>query len=361
MKHYFTLLSGLAIFAALAAQALRASPPTYPPVEPGRPLHFPRDHGAHPDYRTEWWYVTGWLHTDSGAPLGFQLTFFRSRPPLDEANPSHFAPKQLLFAHVALSDPSTGHLQYDQRGARIGFGLADAITADTAVSIDGWLLHRGVDGTYFATLTAQGFALELALQPTQAPLLQGESGYSRKGPRPEQASFYYSLPQLTVSGTVTRRGKPERINGTAWLDHEWASAPLAAEATGWDWVGLNLDDGGALMVLRIRDKTGGTYWAGGSWRAADGSIRPLAPDAITFHPLRHWRSPHTGTDYPVAMRVQAGGLHLDLAPLMDDQELDSRATTGAVYWEGAVTAHSAGRTIGRGYLELTGYAGRLVY
>lgn len=359
MNRYFLL--SLAVLAALAAQALRASPPTYPPVEPGRPLHFPRDHGAHPDYRTEWWYVTGWLRTESGAPLGFQLTFFRSRPPLDEANPSHFAPKQLLFAHVALSDPASGHLQYDQRSARTGFGLADAATADTAVGLDGWTLRRGEDGMYLATLAAQGFALELALQPTQAPLLQGENGYSRKGPRPEQASFYYSLPQLAVSGTVTRRGQPERVSGTAWLDHEWTSAPLAAEATGWDWIGLNLDDGGALMALRIRDKAGGTFWAGGSLRTADGSTRMLPPDAIAFQPLRRWHSPNTGVDYPVSMRVQAGELRFDVAPLMDDQELDSRATTGAVYWEGAVTARSAGRTLGHGYLELTGYAGRLVY
>ncbi|MCW3478375.1 hypothetical protein OL229_02200 [Neisseriaceae bacterium JH1-16] len=346
------LLIGLSAFAA---------PPAYPPVTADQPMHFPRDHGVHPDYRSEWWYITGWLRTERGDPLGFQVTFFRSRPALDETNPSRFAPKQLLFAHVALSDPATGHLQYEQRGARAGFGLATAAENDTDVRIDNWALRRDAAGLYHARLVTADFTLDLVLNPRQALLLQGENGYSRKGPLPDQASFYYSQPQLVVAGTVTRHGRPERVTGTAWLDHEWASAPLAEQAVGWDWVGLNLDDGGALMALQIRDKTGHRFWAGGSWRHADGSVQHLAPDAIGFQPLRRWTSPRTDAAYPVAMRLQAGGLTLDLAPLMDDQELDSRATTGAVYWEGAVTAQSAGKTVGRGYLELTGYAGRLDY
>jgi predicted secreted hydrolase len=354
-KRPFVLCLALAAFTALAA------PPAYLPVDPGRLLHFPNDHGAHPDYRSEWWYVTGWLRTETGAPLGFQVTFFRSRPPLDQANPSRFAPKQLLFAHVALSDPAVGKLQYDQRGARAGLGLADAATSDTAVSVDGWTFRREANGEYRATVAARGFALELALRPTQAPLLQGERGYSRKGPLASQASYYYSQPQLTVSGTVTRRGKREQVHGSAWLDHEWASAPLADEAVGWDWIGINLDDGGALMVLQIRDKAGHKFWAGGTLRGADGSSRVLPPEAVSFMPRRRWRSPRTGADYPVVMQVQAGELRLDLIPLMDDQELDSRASTGAVYWEGAVTALAAGKAVGHGYLELTGYLGRLDY
>jgi predicted secreted hydrolase len=357
MRPWFLRLA-LIVFPTLAAQA---AAPAFPPVAPGRPLQFPRDHGAHPDYRTEWWYVTGWLRTAAGAPLGFQVTFFRARPQLDQANPSRFAPKQLLFAHAALSDPAAGKLQYDQRSARTGLGLAEAATTDTAVHIDDWTLHRDAQGGYRAKLAAHGFALDLTLKPTQAPLLQGERGYSRKGPQASQASFYYSQPQLTVSGTVTRHGKAERVHGSAWLDHEWASAPLAEAAAGWDWIGINFDDGGALMLLQIRDKAGRKFWAGGTLRSADGRERVLPPEAIRFQPQRRWRSPRTGADYPVVMRVQAGDLTLELAPLMDDQELDSRASTGAVYWEGAVTARSDGKLVGRGYLELTGYLRRLVY
>lgn len=344
----------------LAGPALAA--PQFPDVVPGRALQFPRDHGAHPEYRTEWWYVTGQVQTAAGAPLGFQLTFFRARPQLQQqANRSRFAPKQLVLAHVALSDPAAGKLQYEQRSARAGLGLAEAASGDTAVHIDDWTLHRAPDGSYRTHLAAGGFALELALRPTQPPLLQGERGLSRKGPRPEQASYYYSLPQLEVSGSVTRGGKVERVTGRAWLDHEWASAPLAEQATGWDWVGINLDDGGALMALLIRDKAGRRFWASGTLRSADGRMRTLPPEAVEFTPLRRWRSPRTGALYPVAMRLRAGDLQLELQPLLDDQELDSRASTGAVYWEGAVLARSGGKTVGRGYLELTGYLGRLRY
>ncbi|MNT54209.1 Hydroxyneurosporene synthase (CrtC) [compost metagenome] len=149
------------------------------------------------------------------------------------------------------------------------------------------------------------------------------------------------------------------MHGTAWLDHEWSSTLLADEAVGWDWLGLNLDDGSALMAFQIRDKPGRKFWGGGTLRGSDGRVQVLAPDEVNFMPARRWRSPRTGTSYPVAMRLNAGGLTLELLPLMDDQELDSRASTGAVYWEGAVTALRGGNAVGRGYLELTGYFQRL--
>ncbi len=333
--------------------------PDYPAVVSGKALNFPSDHGAHPDFRTEWWYVTGWIKTKTGESLGFQITFFRSRPPLDQSNPSRFAPKQLLFAHAALSDPARGSLMHDQRAVRTGFGVADAATSDTAVHIGAWSLQRGARGIYRGRIQANGFSLDLTLEPTQPLLLQGESGYSRKGPRPAQASYYYSQPQLRVSGSISRQGKQDVVSGSAWLDHEWSSAVLAQEAVGWDWTGINLDDGGSLMAFRIRDKTGAEFWAGGTLRLADGSRESLPPSRVRFLPQRHWRSPRTGTNYPVAMQVQAGDVTLELAPLMDDQELDSQATTGAVYWEGAITAKRDGQKVGHGYLELTGYFKKL--
>ena len=149
------------------------------------------------------------------------------------------------------------------------------------------------------------------------------------------------------------------VTGSAWLDHEWSSEYLAAEARGWDWVGINLDDGGALMAFVIRNRDGGVYWAGGTWR--DGARPRHDPRAgdVRFTPLRTWRSPRTGVTYPVAMRVTAGSATLDLVPLLDDQELDSRASVGTIYWEGAVRALRDGNPVGRGYLELTGYGGAL--
>jgi predicted secreted hydrolase len=354
LLHLLAMLLGLMLSAQAAA-------PVYPSVAPGQPLHFPQDFGAHPDYRTEWWYVTGWLHTPQNKQLGFQLTFFRVRPALDQANPSRFAPKQLLFAHAALSDPAVGKLLFDQRAARAGFGLAEAASGDTSVHIDDWQLLRAVDGRYHAGVSARDFTLQLELQATQPPMLEGEQGYSRKGPLLKQASYYYSQPQLKVSGTVTGQGQALSVQGDAWLDHEWASEPLSEQAAGWDWAGLNFHDGSALMLLQIRNKNGGTFWASGTWRDARGQSHRLPADQISLQPLRRWHSPRTGVDYPVAMRVRAGSLQFELAPLLDDQELDSRATTGAVYWEGAVTARATGKAIGHGYLELTGYRERLVY
>src|SRR5262249_46307284 len=161
-----------------------------------------------------------------------------------------------------------------------------------------------------------------------------------------------SAPQLAVSGTIATGGTSFAVTGTAWLDHEWSSEYLAAEAVGWDWTGINLADGAAIMAFRIRDKSGGTFWAAGTLRGTDGKARTFSPDRVRFLPLRSWRSPRTGVTYPVAMRVIADETELVLEPLFDDQELDSRATTGTLYWEGAVRASAVGREVGRGYLEL---------
>lgn len=345
-----------AIHMATVAAATTNGLPDYPPVTAGRTLQFPADTGAHPEFRTEWWYLTGWLRTDAGAPLGFQITFFRSRPPLDERDPSRFAPKELLFAHVALADPATGHLLHDQRAARAGFGLAQAATGHTRVHIGDWALVRESDGSYHGRVAARDFALDLQFRPTQSILLQGDAGYSRKGPQSAQSSYYYSEPQLAVTGTVQRAGRATPVTGTAWLDHEWSSEILSTNAVGWDWTGINLQDGGAVMAFRIRNAAGEPLWAGGSWRTRDGHVTTFGPADITFEPVRWWRSARTGVRYPVAMRLRAGPLDLQLEPLMDDQELDSRASTGAIYWEGAITAqHATDHVAGHGYLELTGY------
>lgn len=344
-------MASVALCASVAAQT-SAAPVAQ--VVPGYAMQFPRDHGSHPAFRTEWWYATGWLRAASGAPLGFQITFFRSRQAVADVNPSTFAPRQILIAHAAISDPAYGRLRKDQRIARAGFALAQAREGDADVWIDDWKLARA-KGDFLIEAPGGDFTLALTLAPTQPPMLNGEAGYSRKGPARLAASYYYSIPHLAVRGAIVRDGRHEAVTGEAWLDHEWSSEDLEPEAGGWDWVGINLDDGGALMAFRIRARRGGARWAGGTLRAADGTLRHFAPDEVVFTPRRMWRSPRTALEYPVEWAVRAGELALTLSPLMDDQESDTRLTTGAIYWEGAVRARAGGREIGRGYLELTGY------
>lgn len=343
----------------LCVTALPAAEPGYPVVAPGVTLQFPRDHGSHPDFRLEWWYITGWLQTADQQPLGFQVTFFRVRPLLPGRNPSAFAPLQLIVAHAAISDPARGRLWSDQRIARAALQLAGAADTDIDVWLDRWRLSRDPQQIR-AQVEAADFGLTLSLAATQPPLINGDGGYSRKGPQPQSASYYYSLPQLRVTGSVRREGREQAVTGVAWLDHEWSSEYLDPRGAGWDWVGLNLDDGGALMAFRIRDRDGKPFWAGGTYRDAAGRSESLQPEAVQFTPGRRWRSARTGYEYPVEWTLRAGAQSFQLQPLLDDQESDSRATTGAVYWEGAVTARRDGRVLGRGYLELTGYGAPLL-
>ena len=349
---------GLLLALILCLSAVTHAPaatPAFTQVVPGKTLQFPRDFGAHPDFRTEWWYATGWLQTPDGKSLGFQVTFFRSATEHDAANPSRFAPKQLIVAHAALSDPAMGKLVHDQKIARAGFGLAHASEVTTDVKLHQWTMRREADGRYQIALPARDFTLSLTLTPTQPVLLQGEQGYSRKGPVAGQASHYYSEPQLKVTGQITRKGKPVTVQGSAWLDHEWSSTLLDPRAVGWDWVGANLDDGSALMAFRIRTADGRALWQHATLRDANGKLHPVSAEAIRFTPLREWRSPRTGARYPVAMQIDMGDMRWRLTPLQDDQELDSRQSTGAVYWEGAVTIERDGKPAGRGYFEMTGY------
>ncbi|HEY6643824.1 carotenoid 1,2-hydratase [Povalibacter sp.] len=338
----------------------------YLAVVPGYSIEFPRDEGSHPQFRTEWWYVTGWLETPQGEPLGFQVTFFRTRPGTQEDNPSRFAAKQVLFAHAALSDSRRGKLLRGERAAREGFELAYARTGGLDVAIDDWSLRRLDDGdtqtaVYRAVADAADFSLDLQLRAQSPPLLNGNGGYSQKGPDPESASYYYSRPGLQVEGTLRTVAGTQRVRGEAWLDHEWSTAFLDSQARGWDWIGLNLDDGSALMASRIRDAAEAQRWAFASVRSGQtGEVQTFAPDEIDWRPLRRWRSPRTGIEYPVEWQVRVGARTLRLRPSMDDQESDTRESTGIIYWEGAVTAFDEqDRAIGRGYLELTGYGAKL--
>jgi predicted secreted hydrolase len=331
---------------------------SYAPVSAGHTLAFPADDGSHPQFRTEWWYLTGWLETDRGEALGFQITFFRTKPDVKQDNPSSFAPHQLLIAHCAISDPKRGRLWQDQRIRRAALGLADAREGDTDVWIEGWSLKQESHGIK-AEIVADDFAFHLILDETQQRLINGEAGVSRKGPSATAASYYYSLPHLRVAGTIARQGRTDQVKGEAWFDHEWSSEYLDAEATGWDWIGINLSDGSALMAFQIRGLQGEQRWSGGTFRDAAGHTQIFAPPDIQFVAGRRWISPRTAISYPVEWHVRAGAHEFLLKPLLDDQENDTRLSTGAIYWEGAVRAFDQSGLAGRGYLELTGYGERL--
>ncbi|MGQ0749480.1 MAG: lipocalin-like domain-containing protein [Betaproteobacteria bacterium] len=339
---------------AAAPSAGPSATASFAPVVPGYRMRFPHDEGSHPTFRLEWWYVTGWLTPETRQPLGFQVTFFRARPAMRQDNPSGFTPHHILIAHAALSDPGKGRLLHAQRMARAGFGLAGADEGRMRVWIDDWSLAAR-DGAYHAGLAWDEARFDLSLVPRQPALLQGEHGYSRKGPAPLSASYYYSIPHLTVSGTLGRNGQRSGVAGTAWLDHEWSSQYMEEQAIGWDWVGLNMDDGAALMLFRMRDRDGNAVWSGGTLRQAGGTVTTFSRSEIRFVPGRIWQSPRTGARYPVTWALVAGELQLTLEPLMDDQEHDTRGSTGTIYWEGAVSVLRQGRHAGRGYLELTGY------
>lgn len=330
-----------------------------------RTLQFPRDFGAHPDLRTEWWYITGQASAGT-REFGFQVTFFRSR--VDEAQSlrSRFAARQLIFAHAAVTDVQGTRLWHDQRIARDGFGIASARIDDTGLRLRDWTLMRegAVDASrYTALIRAQDFNLELRFDATQPLLLQGRDGLSRKGPDAAQASYYYSQPQLRASGRLMLRDERFEVRGTAWLDHEVSEALLHPQAVGWDWIGMNLFDGSALTAFRLRRADGSTLWDGGSFRsspATGSSLYIAARGENEFQPLRGWKSPLSQAVYPVEWRVRTPADFYTVRAVIDAQELDSRNSTGAIYWEGLSNLYdSNGRHVGRGYLEMTGYAGAL--
>ena len=377
--------------ASLALPSLTAAQTPTPTPAPAtgvqaRPLVFPGDFGAHLDTRIEWWYITGALEpsaagagAEAGAgtgtgigtgardavAFGFQVTFFRARTTVAADHPSRFAARHLHFAHVALTDLRAGRMRHDQRIARGGFAHAAAAQGDTRLRLGQWTLER--DGalsqpryrTRIASDSA-AFSFDFSLRATQPLLLQGDAGFSRKGPQPEQASHYYSLPQLAVSGQLVKDGKSIAVRGRAWLDHEWSNALMHSEAVGWDWIGMNLDDGSALTAFRLRRADGSALYAGGSFRRAGGVAAAFAPDQVQFAPGRLWRSAASGGLYPVAWSVATPAGRFKVMSLLDDQELDSRNSSGAMYWEGlSELRDAAGVRVGRGYLEMTGYAAAL--
>ena len=349
----------LPALASAAADERAAAKPAlrYPPASRATRLAFPRDHGAHPGFRTEWWYVTGALDLPE-RDTGFQLTFFRSRPGVAEDLKSPIAASQILFAHAAITRPGA-RLMHAERAGRANLGAGFSAT-DCDVHIGSWQMRRAGEGpeeNFRIRMQDASFTFDLLLKPTQPLLLQGEHGWSQKGPHPRHASHYTSWPQLLVTGSLTLDGKRHSTTGRAWFDHEWSSQVLGADSVGWDWIGINLDDGGALMAFRIRNAEGETVHAHASLRDASGRLQQFGASEVSFTPVRHWVSPRNGARYPVQMEIRCGPHRIETVPVLDDQEITARRPLPVSYWEGLVRLQ--GTLGGRGYLEMTGYAGAL--
>ncbi|MCA9913528.1 MAG: carotenoid 1,2-hydratase [Anaerolineae bacterium] len=323
--------------------------------------HFPQDFGAHPDFQTEWWYYTGNLATDDGRRFGFQFTIFRRAitPPAEERDSgSEWRTNQVYLAHFTVSDISSGQFYHDERFSRSSADLAGA-TVDPRyrVWVEDWEILAQNDDASQVTIraAADDFSVDLTLEQTKPPALQGDNGLSPKSEETGNASYYYSLTRLITEGTITVEGESFVVDGLTWKDHEFSTSALGSGAQGWDWFGLIFDDDTEMMIGQIRLQDGGREPAfGGLYVYPDGSTEYLASEQINITPTDTWTSPHTGAEYPsgwdVTVETSQGAIRFSVTPLMRDQEL---ADTDPSYWEGAVRIE--GDVNGYGYAELTGY------
>jgi predicted secreted hydrolase len=324
-----------------------------------RRFAFPADHGPHPDFRSEWWYLTGQLRAGARR-FGYQFTIFRQAlAPAAPPRTSAWATRQVYMGHLAVTDVDNGRFVALERLARDGLDLGGAGTGPFRVWVEDWTIAGQVVDLFPLALHASGDGVELALTAGagRGPVLQGDAGLSAKGPEPGNASYYYSCTRLPTTGRLTIDGVAFEVSGTSWLDREWSTSALGPELEGWDWLALHLSDGRDVMVYRLRRRDG-TAAAESRATVIDqlGATRVVDAGGFTWVPTRWWRSPRTGLRYPVSVTVQipSAGLTLDVRPLLDDQEL----RLSVQYWEGAVAARGdAARTpiTGAGYLELTGY------
>ena len=321
-----------------------------------RAFSFPADHGAHQGYRTEWWYLTGNLHTPERRPFGYQLTLFRIAlsPQAPDRSASEWRAGHVWMAHLALTDAAAEKHYRRERFAREALGLAGAETEPLRIWVEDWSLRRDGPGSRWRlSAGTDAFSLELELEPQREPVLQGENGLSRKGSEAGNASYYYSITRLATGGTLRLGGERFALQGLSWLDREWSTSALAENQAGWDWFSLQLDDASDLMFYRLREKSGGSSpQSAGSVLSAGGGLLELKSEDVTLTPRRWWKS-RKGVRYPVAWELTVAPLQRRflVEALIDDQEMDLSVR----YWEGAVSVTEAGRRVGSGYLEMTGY------
>jgi predicted secreted hydrolase len=360
-----------ALALAIAAGAVGATAAGFAEALVPRPFVFPRDHGPHPQFRQEWWYLTGNLEAADGTRFGFELTFFRfalapagAAAAATTSASSAWRTRQIYMAHFAITDVARGNFRSAQKLERDALGLAGAEGEPLRVWTDNWSLSATVGpaaaaaGAWRASAAQPGYALELALTPLEPPVPNGEAGLSVKSAAPGDATYYYSIPRLAAAGRIVRDGHTIAVRGLAWFDREWGSGGLGPNEVGWDWFGLQLADGSALMFYVLRDRGGGRDpHSAGTWVDAAGRARALSSDEVQIEVAGHWTD-GGGVRYPAGWRVVVPSLALaaTVHPVLADQELKTQPR----YWEGAVDVggERAGRALdGRGYVELVGYGG----
>lgn len=332
---------------------------------PGWDYQFPGDHGSHPGFKTEWWYFTGNLRADNGQDFGYQLTFFRQgvREPGSPASASRFVVDDMKFAHFAVTEISGDRFHHSQKFSRGAYGEAGFGDGNRMAWIQDWTGERTGTNDFHLRAKAGDVSVDLKLAASKLPVIHGRNGVSQKADGPGRASHYYSLTRLATEGSITIRGKSLAVSGTSWFDHEWATNQLADGQKGWDWFSLHFDDGTELMLFQIR--TEGKIrdpHSAGTFVFEDGSDLKIGDAGFELEPVAWWRSGETGAQYPLEWRLSVRALELDVTikARLKNQELTEKPFA---YWEGAVEAegYRMGKPVSaRGYLEMTGYAGKIV-
>jgi len=331
-------------------------------------LEFPKDHGAHPGYRTEWWYYTGNLHSENGNQYGFQLTFFRSQisPPGADQQwprpPSAWRTAQVYLAHAAVSDIVGKQHFYSEDVSRAALGMSGVTQSgsQTLIFLKNWSAQLDSE-SHVLKANTDAFSFELKFKPAKPVVLHGDRGYSLRGSTPQRASCYYSFTRLEGQGRITIGGDNVAVTGSAWMDHEFSTSPLEPGIAGWDWFSLQLSDETEIMVYLLRTDTGGLHPASsGTFVDADGTTRPIARAEIDVEVLDIWKSNNPSARYPARWRMQISPLSMDIKinSNLPDQEMRTVGSTGVTYWEGSVSIQGfkENRPVnGQGYIELTGY------
>ena len=351
----------IALVASLIGGRSRAGEWSVPRA--GHLLEFPRDHGSHPDFKIEWWYLTGHLFAGERR-FGFQATFFRlGQEPVDVAAGEDFGTSQIYLAHMGLSDPATGAFLHEERLNRGGWD-AGAKVGDLDVHNSNWRLRRTATGMSLEGSIRADAAISLQLTPQKNHVVFGEDGISRKGPEGTAASYYITYPRLAAGGTVTIAGETLDVKGEAWMDHEISSSQLDRNQIGWDWTCIQLFDGREIMGYVLRTDEGSpSDYSKLVWIAGDGTLTHVPYPDYEWRHGGSWKSPATGATYPISPLLvttdpgSGESRQFRLVPLMEAQEMSGGAG-GVSYWEGAcdVRDEITGKIVGRAYLEMTGYA-----
>ena len=361
-KLFATLLAVLLVLGAAPAH-----PESWRQALPGYRYQFPRDHGAHEAFRTEWWYFSGNLQGPGGEKYAFMLTFFRVglRPGAPPKSKSRWVLRNLYFGHFSVLDAKRGKHRFSERISRGALEQAGASEAGLDVWLRDWRAESagGKSAPAFRiSASAPGMKLRLDLKPAKPLVVHGEDGVSQKAPGPGRASHYYSYTRLLASGALEIEGRGLDVRGTAWMDHEFGSNQLTKEQVGWDWLSLQLSDGRDLMLYLMRRKDGSVEpTSSGTLVASDGGATHLRLGDFRFQGVDTWKSGRSGAVYPMGWEVEvpAHGIRLRVAPYARAQEIESAGSTGITYWEGGVFADGASgekKLTGVGFIEMTGYA-----